>query len=714
MSESKYPNLFTPIRIGNFTAPNRIAMAPTDFSSGNADGSVAPRAIALHEEIAKGGTGFIIVGATSPDRTMGRPTVTCLCADEDPQIPGLANLAEAMHRHGATCAVQLQLPGRQAAWPRKNLASATDQVVTLPGSAGHEVVYAESAAHGKSIRAMTVEEVYEAIDKFAEAAWRIQQAGFDAVELHGAHGYLIAQFMSPYVNQRIDRFGGSFINRMRFVLEIVDRIKMKCGSDFPIGIRYSGEEYIERGRTLEESIKAAKLFEQAGVSFLDISAGIFELPGPTMDPMYYQQGWNTYTAEAIKKEVKVPVITSHTLREPSYCEKILAEGKADIVGLSRQLIADPYWADKARGGKPEEIRKCISCLVGCWQESLMVKKEMRCAINPSVGDERFIHLTPSAKASKIAVVGGGPAGMEAARIATLRGNKVTIFEKTHELGGAILNCCMIPGKNKMKWYSDWQREQVRALGIEVVYGSTPKAADLKKFDAVVVATGSKVDRPAIPGIDLPIVHTYEEILRCKIKTCEYYPKDRVDPVETGSTVLIWGDHFSAADCAERLGTADKKIYIVTKNGKFAQWMEPCHKDVMDKRFACGNGEGMKGGRTFSQPVTIIPKSTVVEIAKDGSVTLLDDTFTKTTLKVDDVVLALVVPDDSLYEELLREGVLVTRVGDRKRVRNLRAAVTEGANAGLIIEADMVMNANNGIVSALPTEVRLGSRQEVKG
>ncbi|GAG22480.1 unnamed protein product, partial [marine sediment metagenome] len=259
----------------------------TDISSANADGSVNQRVITYHEQVAKGGCGFIIVGATTPDRATGRPTVTCLAADADTLIPGLANLAEGMHRHGAKCAVQIQHPGRQAAWPRKGLMSASDSVVDLPGSAGHEVVYAEALAQGKAIRAMTIEEIYELIEKFAEAAWRVQQAGFDSVELHAAHGYLIAQFMSPYVNKRHDRFGGSFINRMRFPLEIISRIKTKCGRDFPVGIRYSGDEFIEGGRDIAESVKVAKLMEEHGAAYVDISAGIFEVPGPIMDPMYY-------------------------------------------------------------------------------------------------------------------------------------------------------------------------------------------------------------------------------------------------------------------------------------------------------------------------------------------------------------------------------------------------------------------------------------------
>jgi thioredoxin reductase len=567
-------------------------------------------------------------------------------------------------------------------------------VVELPGSAGHEVVYAETEAKGKSIRAMTIEEIYDLVEKFGEAAWRIQQAGFDSVELHGAHGYLIAQFMSPYVNKRNDRFGGSFINRMRFVLEIIERIKLKCGKRFPIGIRYSGEEWLEGARTLDESVKIAKLMEEAGLAFLDISAGIFEVPGPTMDPMYYPQGWNTYTADAVKKEVKIPVITSHTLRDPAYCEKILAEGKTDMVGLSRQLVADPYWGNKAKVGKPEEIRKCISCLVGCWQESLMVKREMRCAINPAVGDERFVHLRPTATPRKVAVVGGGPGGMETARIATLRGHKVTIFEKTGELGGAILSCCTVPAKNvKMRWYADWLRRQMDHLKVEVKYRSIPRVDMLKKYDLVVLATGGKVVRPDIPGIDNGFVTTFEDVLRCSSKKCEYYPGDKGKPVDCGNTVLVWGDHYGAVDAVERLGGLGKKVYVVTEYREFAEWLEPCHRDVMMKRIVGGNGEGLRL-KTFKHPVTIINKSTILEIKKNKQVIIVDNEFNRSTLKVDTLVLANV------------EGLVVTKIGDAKKARNLRNAVTEGANVGLTLDEGYTLNANAALISNLPSGVAL--------
>jgi len=707
MSHADYPHLFSPVHIGNFEVPNRVCHVPTDISSAGADGSVNDRVITYHEQVAKGGCGLIIVGASTPDKATGRPTVTCVAVDEDPLIPGLAELAEAMHRHGARCAVQIQHPGRQAAWPRKNLVSASDQLISIPGSAGHEVVYAEEIAKGKSVRAMSVDEVYELVDKFAEGAWRVQQAGFDCVELHGAHGYLIAQFMSPYVNKRHDRFGGSFLGRMRFVLEIVHRIKHKCGRDFPIGVRYSGVEWVEGARELEESVRIARLLEEHGVAFVDISAGIFEAPAAVMDPMYYPQGWNTYTAEEVKKHVKIPVITSHTLRDPNYCERILAEGKTDMVGLSRQMIADPYWANKAHARRPEDIRKCISCLVGCWQESLMIRRHMRCAINPAVGDERFVHLEPARTQLSVAVVGGGPGGMETARIAALRGHKVTIFEKSGELGGAILYCCTVPAKTKMRWYADWLRRQMALLGVEVRYHAAPRPPELQGFDAVILATGGRVARPGVPGIELPLVATFEDLLRCKMDKCEFYYEGKQPPVECGRRVLVWGDHYAAADAAEKLAGQGREVTVVTENPDFAAWMEPCHKDVMLKRFAGSNGEGLKS-KPFEHPVTVIANATVVEIKDGGEVTLMDNRFVKSTLAVENVVLAAVEPDDGLYRELLEAGMTAVRIGDCRQVRNLRAAVTEGANAGLTLDEGLSLNANRAMISRLPTEVARGS------
>ncbi len=699
----KYTNLFKPINIGTMRVSNRIVHVPTDISSGTANGEVTQRVCDYHEEIAKGGTGLIIVGASTPDSITGRPTVTCLSVDADYFIPGLHRLAASMQKHGAKCAIQIQHPGRQAAYPKKEQISCSDMISDLPGSAGHEVIYAEGGAKGKIAREMSVEEVYDLIEKFAEGAWRVQQAGFDAVELHGAHGYMIAQFMSPYTNKRNDRFGGTLQNRMRFVLEIVDRIKRKCGKDFPVMVRYSGEEWMPGSRTLEESVEIAKMLEAAGVAGLDISAGIFDAPGPTMDPMYYKEGWNTYSAAAIKKAVNIPVITSHTLRNPEYCDSIIGDGSVDMVGLSRQLIADPYWANKAKAEKPEEIRRCISCLVGCWKESLMIKREMRCAINPATGDERFLHLQPANKSMKVAVVGGGIAGMEAARIATLRGHKVTIFEKDNELGGILRTCCMVPPKSKMKWYMDWIRQQVAKLDIEVKMNTEADIDTLKGYDVVLCGTGADTVVPDIPGVEKAV--KFEDVLVCVKKNCEWYPKEgKKDPVKVGQKVIIWGNHYAASDTAEALGLRGKEIIIVTEDDEFCPDIEPIHKEVMKMRFAGGNGQALEG-TPFKHPVKIMTNTTVLEI-KDGKAVLIDGEMNKITVDVDDMVLAKTESNTRLYDKLVDAGLLVANVGDSKFVSNVRGAMTSGANAGLMIDEGIFMNANNTLSSDLPMDVEL--------
>jgi len=702
MDKIVFKNLFTPIQIGNMTVANRVVHVPTDISTGDSDGAVNDRVIAYHEEVAKGGTGLIIVGASTPDRETGRPTVTCLSVDADYYIPGLHRLAHGMQKHGAKCAVQIQHPGRQAAYPRKNQISCSDMISDLPGSAGHEVIYAGDSAHGKIAREMTVEEVYDLIEKFAEGAWRVQQAGFDAVELHAAHGYLIAQFMSPYTNKRIDRFGGTLTGRMRFPLEIVDRIKRKCGPDFPVMVRYSGEEWMPGSRDIEESKEIAKMFEAAGVAALDISAGIFDAPGPTMDPMYYDEGWNTYSAEAIKSVVSIPVITSHTLRSPEYCDKIVGEGKTDMVGLSRQLVADPYWASKAKAGKPDEIRKCISCLVGCWKESLMIKREMRCAINPATGDTRFLDIQPAKKSLKVAVIGGGIAGMEAARIATLKGHKVTIFEKDNELGGILRTCCMVPAKQKMKWYMDWIRRQIAELGVEVKLNTDAAKQDLKKFDVVLAGTGAKTVVPDIPGADKAV--KFEDVMVCGRKNCEYWPKEgKKKAVETGKKVIVWGNHYAASDTAEALAQRGKEIIIVTEDSEFCPDIEPIHKEVMKMRFAGGNGQGLEGN-PVKIPVDIRIKTTVLEIKK-GAAVLMNDKFEKETINVDTVVLAKTAPDDELFRKLRDSGLKIQNMGDSRIVKNVRNAMTDGAEAGIILDEGLFMNANGILSNDLPLDVK---------
>lgn len=695
-----YEHLFTPIQIGNMTVPNRICHVPTDVSSSNADGSVSERDIHHHSQIAKGGAGLIIVGATSPDGQTGRPTVTGLVADSDSCIPGLARLAEGMHKYGAKCVVQLQHPGRQCAIPRYNTMSATDMVVKLPWSAGHEIVYENAEEKGKPVRAMTTEEVVDMVDKFSEAAWRVKQAGFDGVELHAAHGYLISQFMSPYLNKRIDRWGGSFENRMRFPLAIISSIQKKCGRDFPILVRYSADEWVEGGRELEESVRMAVEFERAGVAALDLSQCIQESPGAGFDPMYYPEGWTVYASQAVKKAVSIPVINSHTFRNPDYCDHLVESGDTDMIGLARQLLCDPYWPMKAYMGKPEQIRRCISCLTGCWQESMMAKKEIGCAINPACGHMEFDDLKPAAAPLKVGIVGGGPAGMEAARIATVRGHKVTLFEKTGELGGAILGCCMAPGKEKMKWYADWIRGQIKDLNVDVRLHTCPTVEQLKEFDVVLNATGAVSYVPECIGAERVV--PFEEAIACPKVNCPFHPGDR-KMRKTGEKVLVWGDHYAAADTAAALAGMGKDVTIVTDKKEFGASVEVIHMYVLRKRFAQTDAEALHS-EPFKHPVKVYENSTVYSV-EEGKVVLMDKNFRHTELAIDDVITCNTRSNTALFDELRAAGVPVVNAGDSKSPRNLHAAVMEGATFGLKLEESVLMNPNHSVVDDLPADVR---------
>jgi len=264
----------------------------------------------------------------------------------------------------------------------------------------------------------------------------------------------------------------------------------------------------------------------------------------------------------------------------------------------------------------------------------------------------------------------------------------------------------VHGKNKMRWYADWIRQQVAKMGVQIRYKTTPTAQDLAGFDAVLVATGAAVVKPDIKGINSKRVCTFEDVLRCAMKNCEYWPKGgKQPPAETGETVLIWGDHFGAADAAEKLGYEGKKVIIVTENREFAQWLEPCHRDVMMKRFKGGNGEGLTS-KTFAHPVTIIPSSSVLEIRDNGEVVIVNSKFERSVLMVDTVVVAAMQANDSLYAGYAAAGLVVARIGDAKKVRNLRGAVTDGANLGLSLDKDLRLNPNLAVVADLPTDVRL--------
>lgn len=330
----------------------------------------------------------------------------------------------------------------------------------------------------------------------------------------------------------------------------------------------------------------------------------------------------------------------------------------------------------------------------------MAKKEIGCAINPACGHMEFDDLKPAAASLKVGIVGGGPAGMEAARIATVRGHKVTLFEKTGELGGAILGCCMAPGKEKMKWYADWIRGQIKDLNVDVRLHTSPTVEQLKEFDVVLNATGAVSYVPECIGAERVV--PFEEAIACPKVTCPFHPKDR-KMRKTGERVLVWGDHYAAADTAAALAGMGKDVTIVTDKKEFGASVEVIHMYVLRKRFAQTDAEALHS-EPFKYPVKVYENSTVYSI-EEGKVVLMDKDFQRTELAIDDVITCNTRSNTALFDELMAAGVPVVNAGDSKAPRNLHAAVMEGATFGLKLEESVLMNPNHSVVDDLPADVR---------
>ncbi|MEM3726324.1 MAG: NADH:flavin oxidoreductase, partial [Candidatus Bathyarchaeia archaeon] len=393
--------LFEPFQIGTMKLKNRIVMPPMGTNFSNEDGTVTQRLTNYHVERAKGGVGLIIVeGAYVEPR--GKGSIKQLGVDHDNKIPGLRDLVTAVKANGAKVALQLFHGGRQ---------SHSSIIGTQPVSASE----VPCRLTGETPRALTTSEIEELVEVFAEAARRVKEAGFDAVEIHGAHGYLINQFLSPLTNKRTDKYGGDVKKRARFLLEILERIREKVGESYPVLCRINGDDYIEGGIKLEEAKIIAKMLEDGGVDALHISGGIYDSPIPvTTAPMALPHGVMVHLAAGIKKVVNVPVIAVGRLDDPKLAEEILQQGKADLVSMGRALLADPYLPKKIADGALDEINPCIACdeCIG----RLFFNEDIACTVNAALGREEEYRIEKAKVRKRVLVVGGGPAGMEAARV----------------------------------------------------------------------------------------------------------------------------------------------------------------------------------------------------------------------------------------------------------------------------------------------------------
>jgi 2,4-dienoyl-CoA reductase-like NADH-dependent reductase (Old Yellow Enzyme family)/thioredoxin reductase len=632
-------SLFNPIKIGSMEVKNRIVMPPMVTLFAGMDRGVTDRLIDYHVERARGGVGMIIVESTDVDPLGVRPSPR-LGIFKDNFITGLNRLAEAVKPYGVRIGLQLGHPGRQAKWVGDGLPPVAPSPLMCR--------YEGRSADAKKPRELSLEEIQGLVEKFSDGALRAERAGFDLVEVHGAHGYLINQFVSPYTNKRTDQYGGDLEGRMRFPLEILRAIRKKVGEDFPIGFRINGDDYVEGGLTLEDTTVIAGMLEREGASTIHVSGGMYESilsedrKMSMVQPMCVPQGCFVHLAEEVKRAVDLPVIAVGRVNDPVLANDIIKSGRADLVSMGRALISDPELPVKAKEGRLEEIRKCIACnrCVTRMGEFLSIK----CSINADVGRERQYRIEKASVSKKVMVVGGGPAGMEAARVAALRGHTVSLYEKGERLGGQLLLSTKPPFKGEIEHLTQYLSHQLRKLGIEVLLDTEvePEMIDVLRPDFLILATGSTPLIPPFSGINSGHVVTAHRVL-----------EEGVGLLEGKDNVVVVGGGMVGCETAEFIweeSNRQKGIVIVEMLAELASDVDPGEREFLIQRL------GKKG-------IEARLNVKADEIREDGVITL-DKEGKRHLVKGEAIVLAMGAdPDRNLAASLQEKGATFWTIGD---------------------------------------------------
>ncbi len=644
---SSLPNLFSPLEIGPVVIRNRIASSAhvTNFAL---DGYPTKRHAYYLAEKAKGGIGLIIMEAmyVHPSTHARRTAI----AGYDPEIiPDLNRVTSMVQEHGAKIFVQLLHMGRQ-------MVSAESRLPIMAPSA------IPSQSKKEIPHAMTEVEIEEIIKAFGASARIARDGGFDGVEIHGAHGYLIQQFLSPHTNKRTDQWGGSFDNRLRFALRVIDEVKEACGPDMAVGIRISGDEFTDGGLTLDDMQQIAVGLEGTGkLDFINVSQCNYDgLSFATMIPdMHFPFGSFVYLAAGIKSVVSnIPVFTVGRIIDPSHAEKILADNQADVVCMTRATLCDPEMPNKAKEDRLDDIRYCIGCNQGC--VGMMHRGfAITCTQNPTVGLESELGsgtMAPAPVQKRVFVIGGGPAGMEAARVAAMRGHQVTLWEKQNALGGNVLLAAAIPARQELSGVVRYLSHELERLGVQINLNTegTAQRLEEERPEAVIVATGA---RPVLPdGLASGVVKVVpvEDVVQGK--------------VTVGDRVILVDDdgHYRATSVAESLAEQEKEVTLITprtiEGSDIVQisWITQ-HTRLRAAGITITTGSAVAGTEG---------RSVLVEDLYSGEETVLED--------IDTIVIAGVrQARDELFSELQGKIPEIYVIGDAMAPRSILEAVREG-------------------------------------
>ena len=652
--KSMYKHIFEPLTIRRMTMKNRIMMTPMGTNYGEQSGEMSFLHINYYEQRARGGTGLIMVENANVDYPLGSNGTTQLRIDHDNYLPRLFKLTETVHKHGACIGIQINHAGASAQSARTQMqpVSASD----IPTKAGGEIP-----------RPLEKEEILQIVKKYGQAAKRAQAAGFDTVEIHAGHSYLISQFLSPLTNHRTDEFGGSAENRARFARMVLEEVRAQVGPHFPIFVRISADEFLEGGNTLEDTLDYLQYFQEEA-DVIDVSAGLNSSIQYQIDANYLPDGWRSYMAKAVKERYGKPCVTTGNIRNPQVAEDILAKGDADIIGMGRGLIADPDWVNKVEFGDVCDIRKCISCNIGCAGNRIGINRPIRCTVNPAVLHGEVYKKQRVSKPCNVVVIGGGTAGLEAACTAAEVGCTTFLLEKKPYLGGLAAEISKIPDKKRLADFPNYLIHRAHKLKNLFVFTQTEATTEFIKNlkpNILVNATGSLPLLPPIAGLHdtlgKPGSHVYS--IFDMIQHVDQYPEDM-----TGKKVCVIGGGAVGLDVVEFFAPRGAEVSIVEMLPAIGNGIDPISKvgtfALMDKYH-----------------VRQMPNTALKEVRDDSF--LVETPEGKETLNFDYGFVCLGMkantPVLAELQNAFGDEIEVINIGDSVRARRIIEGTDEGRN-----------------------------------
>lgn len=643
----KYEKLFEKGKIGKLTLKNRIVMTPMGTGFAAATGEASEEIIRFYEERAKGGVGLIITEVCRVDELSGIAQPCQLSATDMNVIPSFTRMIDRVHAYDTKIFMQLHHPGNEA----------------FPSTLHGNPLIAPSPVVCQTVgvmpKEMTTAEVEAMVQNYVKGAFIAKAAGFDGVEIHAAHGYLVNQFLSPHTNKRTDKYGGDFFNRMRFITEIIVGIRFACGPDFPISVRMNGTDFWDDGNDEAESRHIARYLESLGVASLNISSGSYESGWSIIEPYSYPEGWKKHLAKGIKESVHIPVIAVNTVKHPAHAEAMLEEGVSDFVGIARGNLCDPEFGNKAKRGDDDRIRKCIGCL-NCFKQA-GAGRAIECAVNPLLGRETYRgddKLVKDGNGRPVAVIGSGPSGLEAAITLAKRGFKVVVFEKADRIGGNMNLAAVPPCKELIGEFIETLALEAADLGIEIRLNTPGTVEAAKEIGAVgvVVAAGGIPIVPPVEGIEK--TYSYEQILRKEVEL-------------KGKKVAVIGGGLTGLETAEFISDFDNEVTVIE--------MGPAVGTAMYRSVTGAVVDHiMKNGGH-------IMTNTMFKAVGDGFVTVNSlETGFDADLPFDACVIAMgVKPNDAIAEEFESAFEKVIVVGDTVEPGNIADATHSGLNKAFV-------------------------------